>query len=479
MQQKAVIIGAGFAGLCMAIKLKEAGIHDFLILEKGDRVGGTWYFNRYPGAACDVPSCAYSYSFEPNPHWSRHFAAQPEIEAYIHHCVEKYQLAEHIRCGQGVTEAKWGGSGWEVATSNGDLFKADFVISAVGQLNAPAMPDIKGIETFAGSSFHSARWQSDVDLNGKRVAVIGAAASAVQLIPEVAKQAAHLRVFQRTPNYLIPRFDRPYLGVEHWLFKHVPIVQKLYRWVVFNQGELLFFPAMRRSKWAQRIMGRLAAWQLKRQVSNPELREKLTPHYEIGCKRVLMCDDYYPALTRPNVSLETSPIEAVNADGVVTAQGTFACDAIIYATGFKATEFLQGFEVLGRDGLSLHSKWVGTTPAYRSVCIAGFPNFFTLYGPNSNLGSNSIIAMIESQVGYVMQCISAVERGQRHTVEVSEQAESNYQAWLKEGLSGTVWLQDCPSWYKNAEGSLNNNWPWSVRAFQRHMTVVDWSDFSS
>lgn len=479
MRQKVIIIGAGFAGLCMAIKLKEAGIHNFVVLEKGDQVGGTWYFNRYPGAACDVPSCAYSYSFEPNPQWSRHFAAQPEIEAYIHHCVEKYQLADHVRCQQAVTEAKWHDGSWVVSTAHGDEFEADFVVSAVGQLNAPSMPDIDGIDTFTGNSFHSARWPSDIDLSGKRVAVIGAAASAVQLIPEVAKQAAHLRVFQRTPNYLIPRFDRPYLKVEKWLFKHVPMVQKLYRWLVFNQGEWLFFPAMRRSKWAQRIMAWLANWQLKRQVSDLELRELLTPRYEIGCKRVLMCDDYYPALMRPNVSLETAAITAVNADGVVTTQGHFECDTIVYATGFKATEFLQGFDVFGRDGLSLHEKWAGITPAYRSVCIAGFPNFFTLYGPNSNLGSNSIIAMIEAQVGYVMQCVTAVERGEKRVVEVSTQAEATYQTWLVDSLAGTVWLQDCPSWYKNAEGGLNNNWPWSVRAFQRHMAVVDWADFSS
>lgn len=479
MQYKAIIIGAGFAGLCMAIKLKQAGIHEFVVLEKGIDVGGTWFFNRYPGAACDVPSCAYSYSFEPNPNWSRHYAQQPEIEAYIHHCVAKYDLADHIVCQQAVSEVRWSEGLWNVTTEDGQQRNAQFVMSAVGQLNSPSMPAIEGMDSFLGASFHSARWDQSVDLEGRRVAVIGAAASAVQLIPEVAKQAAHLAVFQRTPNYLIPRLDRQYLDLERWLFKYVPGVQKLYRWLIFNQGEKIIFPTMRRKRWSQKLMAKLARWQLNRQVSDPILKEKLTPQYEIGCKRILMCDDYYPALMRPNVSLETSPIKAITPAGVQTEAGEFACDAIIYATGFKAAEFLRGIEVFGREGQSLHQKWAHTTPAYRSVCIAGFPNFFTLYGPNSNLGSNSIIAMIEAQVGFIMQCVLAVEGGAKSTIEVTETAELRYQDWLKSSLAGTVWLQNCQSWYKNAQGGLNNNWPWSVREFQRHMAYVDWADFSS
>ena len=477
MQHDVVIVGAGFAGIGMAIKLLEAGIEDFIILEKAPAVGGTWFYNRYPGAACDVPSCVYSYSFEPNPHWTRHFVTQPEIEAYIHHCVAKYGLAKHIRCGVSVSSMCWDKDHWQVTTVAGEHYLARFAISAVGQLNHPSKPVIEGAETFKGHAFHSAEWDTKLDLNGKRVAVIGSAASAVQLVPEVAKQAAHLRVFQRTPNYLIPRLDRTYLGVERWLFKHVPAVLAFYRWVVFKQGEWLFFPAMRRAQWAQKLMHGLSMWQLRRQVADPALREKLTPRYEIGCKRVLLCDDYYPALMRPNVSLESHPIDAITGTGIRTEKAHFECDVIVYATGFKASDFLKGIEVIGRDGLRLHDKWSHSTPAYRSVCTAGFPNFFVLYGPNSNLGSNSIIAMIEAQVGYVVQCLLGVEGGVRQNIEVCAHAEEAYQQWLNDSLQGSVWLQDCPSWYKNAEGGLNNNWPWSVGEFQRLMAYVNWSDF--
>jgi len=478
MKYHSVIVGAGFAGICMAIKLKQAGNDDFVILEKASDIGGTWFFNRYPGAACDVPSCVYSFSFEPNPNWSRHYVTQPEIEAYLHHCVKKYQLTDHIRCNAQVDSMTWNGDSWEIITSIGEQFISTFALSAVGQLNQPSMPDINGIDAFAGASFHSARWDAETGLQGKRVAVVGSAASAVQLIPEVAKVASHLRVFQRTPNYLIPRLDRQYLAIENWLFNHVPMVLAFYRWVIFNQGEKLFFPAMRRAKWAQRIMEKLAKWQLNRQVSDIELRKKLTPHYEIGCKRVLMCDDYYPALMRPNVSLETSPIEAITPRGVMSGGEEYDCDIIIYATGFKASQFLMGLDVTGRDGIKLHDKWAGSTAAYRSVCVAGFPNFFMLYGPNSNLGSNSIIAMIEAQVGYIVEAMQGVDEGALGHIEVTEEAQANYQHWLKDSLSGTVWMQDCQSWYKGADGVINNNWPWSVGEFQRHMAHVKWADFS-
>lgn len=477
MRVTTVIIGAGFAGICMAIKLKQAGLDDFVILEKAPAVGGTWFFNRYPGAACDVPSCVYSFSFEPNPSWSRHFATQPEIEAYIHHCVDKYQLASHLRLGQSVSSVTWCEDEWSVVTEDGQQFISRFVVSAVGQLNQPSVPEIDGAAQFEGKAFHSARWDSGVSLQGKRVAVIGSAASAVQLVPEVAKQAAHLRVFQRTPNYLIPRWDRTYWGVERWLLTHMPGVLAFYRWVVFNQGERLFFPAMRRARWAQKVMAWLARWQLNRQVSDPSLRETLTPHYEIGCKRVLLCDDYYPALMRPNVSLDDSPITGIDQLGVVSEASAFACDVIIYATGFKTADFLQGIDVVGRDGLRLHDKWSEVALAYRSVCVSGFPNFFMLYGPNSNLGSNSIIAMIEAQVGFVMQCLLGVEGGARARIEVKEEVEQRYQQWLQDSLVGTVWMQDCPSWYKNTQGTINNNWPWSVREFERLMAFVDWSAF--
>ncbi len=478
MQHNVVIIGAGFAGICMAIKLLQAGMNNFVILEKANDVGGTWFANRYPGAACDVPSCAYSFSFEPNPHWSRHFATQPEIEAYIHRCVEKYQLSQYIRCNCAVVSATWCDGNWEITTETGETLTSQFVVSAVGQLNIPSVPAIAGAETFSGSAFHSARWDDSIDLTGKRVAVIGSAASAVQLVPEVAKMATHLKVYQRTPNYLVPRFDRPYLDIERWLFKHFPGVLSFYRWVVFNQGEQLFFPVIRRARWAQSLVGMLARWQLNRQISDPALREKLTPNYEIGCKRMLLCDDYYPALMRANVSLDTHPILSLTAEGVMTEEGQYDCDVIIYATGFSTSTFLQGLDIVGRDGKHLHDKWKVTTPTYRTVCVAGFPNFFTLYGPNSNLGSNSIIAMIEAQVGFVVQCLLGVEGGVRQQLEVEEDVVQRYQQWLQDSLAGTVWMQDCKSWYKNAEGGSNNNWPWSVREYQRHMSNVPWQDFA-
>lgn len=475
MEREVVIIGGGFAGICMAIKLREMGIENIAILEKGADVGGTWFYNRYPGAACDVPSMLYSFSFAPNPNWTRRFAAQPEIEGYIHWLVDKYHLRPLYCFNTSVKEARFKQGGWQVSTEQGDTLHCRFLISAVGQLNHPQLPDIKGIDSFNGESWHSARWRQDIDLTGKRVGVIGNAASAVQLIPEVAKIAAHVEVFQRTPNYLIPRMDRSFFAFERWLFKKVPVVMKWYRLFTFLLGEGIYYPVMRRKAWAKKFVTSLASWQLNHVVKDTALAKAMTPDFPIGCKRILMCDDYYPAMIRQNVNLNTATIESIDATGVKTVDGHVDCDYLIYATGFRSNDFLRGMNIYGRGGKSLQKRWDKGAFAYRSVCTADFPNFFMLYGPNSNLGSNSIIAMIEAQVGYIISLL----RSKKTLIEVKHEAESDYQVWLNKSLSETVWDHGCKNWYRNEYGRQPNNWPLSVMAFQRHMKEVNWFDFAN
>jgi len=473
MKHKVIIIGSGFAGICMAIKLKAAGIDDFVILEKGSQVGGTWFFNRYPGAACDIPSMLYSFSFAPNPNFTRRYAPQNEIEDYIHSLVAQFDLEKHIKFNTAMTAAQFNDGRWQVTTEQGDVFDTQFLISAVGQLNHPQWPNIEGIETFEGESWHSATWREDVDLTDKTVAVVGSAASAVQLIPEVAKVAKKVVVLQRTPNYLIPRMDRAFLGVERWLFKRVPLLMKWHRLFTFTLLERLIFPSVRKTEWSVKLMNKIARWQLTRQIKDPALLEKLTPDFPMGCKRILICDDYYPALTRDNVELETAAIKNVDANGVNTDNGHHRADVIVFATGFKATDMLRGMDIRGRNGESLHDHWQQGAFAYRSVCTSNFPNLFFLYGPNSNLGSNSILGMIEAQVGFIMTLI----KSGKPQVEVNAEAEQRHQTWLEDQLTQTIWHSGCNNWYRNEHGKQPLNWPLSAGAFKRHMKQVNWFDF--
>lgn len=474
------IIGAGMSGICMAIKLREAGITNFVILEKTAGVGGTWHENSYPGACCDVASQLYSFSFEPNPDWSRAFSPQAEIEAYFEHCVEKYQIRPHIQFDTEVASARYldKEGRWSVVTADGEEFNCRVLVSGLGQLNLPQVPDFGGRDAFTGAQFHSACWDHSVDLRGKRVAVIGNAASAIQFIPPVAEQAEQLTVYQRSANYIVPRNDHDYSETDKHRFRRFPRLQKLMRLGWYLRQELLLYGAMLSGSLRQRLLTKGALSNLEKEISDPALRAALTPDYPLGCKRILVSDDYYQAMARANVELVTSPITSIGEQGVLSADVVERpVDVIVYATGFRATEFLAPLEITGTDGVDLNTAWDEGAEALRGVALAGFPNFFMLYGPNTNLGHNSIIFMVEAQVRYIVQCIDKIMAHDLRALEANPGAQQRFNEQLQAGLQNTVWGGDCGSWYKNESGKIVNNWPWTASHFWVTMRQVDFTEF--
>jgi cation diffusion facilitator CzcD-associated flavoprotein CzcO len=411
-QIQIAILGAGVSGLCTAIQLKKAGIESFTVFEKSDAVGGTWHDNVYPGASCDVPSHLYSFSFEPNPEWSRAFSPQPEIQRYLHGCAEKYGVLPHIRFGTEIAGASFDErrAKWRIRTTAGEEIEADAIVAGLGQLNRPHFPDIPGIDAFEGTSFHSARWNQAWDASGQEVAVIGNGASAIQFIPEIAKTAAKVTIYQRSANWVIPRNDRRFDAKTIAFFRRHPSVLRALRAFIWSMLEIRFF-AFLRDSWFSRRMTKLATGYLDEVVKDPALRAKLLPDYAIGCKRILISDDYYQALVRPNVEVVTDAITRIERDGVTTADGrTRRADALIHATGFETTTFLAPLAIEGRGGAKLDVAWRDGAEAYLGITVPGFPNLFLLYGPNTNLGHNSIIFMIECQVGYVVRCLRELSR---------------------------------------------------------------------
>ncbi|MDT7516197.1 flavin-containing monooxygenase [Rhodoferax mekongensis] len=457
----AILIGTGFAGVGMAVALRQAGIHDFLILEKSHDVGGVWRDNSYPGAACDVPSHLYSFSFEPNPDWSRVFSPQPEIYAYLQRCAAKYQLAQHTRYGSEVAEARYDEqqSLWRVVLTDGSSFRSRLLISATGQLSRPAYPKIKGMETFQGPTFHSAHWDHDYALSGKRVAVVGTGASALQFVPAIADKVAKLTVFQRSPAYIMPRPDRAYAGWEKALFRAIPGAMKLHRASIYLRYESRALAFTRFKGLMQWAVGRPFRALIKRQVPDAALRSKLMPDYPIGCKRILLSSEYLAAMSKPNVHLETCGIKQISSNAIETVDGTeHAVDAIIYGTGFAATEFLSPMRITGRGGVDLNQAWQGGARAYLGMTVPGFPNFFMLYGPNTNLGHNSIVYMIESQIRHVIRCLKAMQNTGADTMEVDTSRYTSFNAAVQQRLLSTVW-NGCKSWYVDANGHNSTNWP--------------------
>ncbi len=458
---KVAILGAGFAGLCMGLRLKAQGESSFLILEKADRVGGTWRENVYPGAGCDIPSHLYSYSFAPNPDWPEVYSAQPDILAYIEGVVEQHDLAGHIRFGAEVAGATWDEAAghWSISLADGASLTAEAFVTAWGQLNRPKLPPIEGREGFTGPAFHSAHWDASVDLAGKRVAVIGNGASAIQFVPEVAKVAGQLTLFQRSPNWIVPRMNRPYTDEEKAQFRVRPELMEKVRSDIFHMAEDRLIAKRNGTAPVEEVPIPLA--HLHAQVADPELRAKLTPDYEVGCKRVLISNDFYPALTRPNVELVVDAIARMTPQGVVDATGRLhEVDVVIYATGFETQSFAGETAISGQGGVTLAQAWASGPEAYLGITVAGFPNLFMLYGPNTNLGHNSIIYMIEAQVGYVLQALA-----QDRPLSVSPQAQSAYNDKIQAELAHTPWAGTCTSWYKTPEGKILNNWPGSAQAY--------------
>jgi len=481
------ILGAGAAGLCVAIRLLERGITNFTMYEKSGGVGGTWRDNSYPGAACDVPSHLYSFSFAPKTDWSRKFAEQPEILSYFESLVDRFSLRPHLRFHTAVTAATWDDDRalWRLATRSerdGEvtvgIVEAEIVVSGLGQLNRPNIPDIPGLDSFEGTVFHSARWDHDHDLRGERVAVVGIGASAIQFVPQVATVARQLTLFQRSVNYVAPKPDRAFRSWEHWLLDHVTPLQKLYRESIYWRFEARFM-LMRRGSRTGAMLQKKFADQLAPLVQPGLPREALIPEYTPGCRRILIANDWYPTLLRSNTSVVTDGIEQINAMGLVTTTGQQVdVDTIIFGTGFHATEFLSPLQIHGREGLDLDEVWKEGARAHLGVAVAGFPNLFILYGPNTNLGHNSILFMIEQQVGYILQLVDELMAPGVRSVEVTDDAMARFDEEILAATAKTVWAEDCASWYKNDAGRVTNNWPDFTVRYRRRMRHPDRSDFA-
>ena len=476
---RVLIIGAGFAGVGLAIQLQKRSIDDFLVLEKAASVGGTWRDNHYPGAACDVPSHLYSYSFEPKTDWSRKFAPQAEIVAYIQHCVDKHQLAGKIRCNTEVASAEFEqASGlWRVIGKDGEHYLAQGLVSACGQLNQPAYPRIPGLESFAGEAFHSARWNHAYDLAGKRVAVIGTGASAIQFVPEIVPKVQHLTLFQRSAAYVISKPDRAYKRWELALLRRWPWLQQIDRGLKYVQHEVralafIHFPVLMKL-FQFSFQRHLAA-----AIADPERQRQLQPDYPLGCKRILISNNYFPALAQGNVEIVNQAIQSITPHGVVTADGReHPVDALIYGTGFAATDFLAPMQIKGLDGVELNQAWRDGAEAYKGISVNGFPNLFLLYGPNTNLGHNSILYMLESQFAYVLNCLDALQQQGLRYMDVKPQVQQRFNQHLQQVIRHSIWEQGCTSWYKNAAGKNTNNWPgftFTYRQQTRHLELADY-----
>lgn len=463
------IVGSGFAGLCLGIRLKQAGIDNFVILEKDPVFGGTWRVNTYPGAACDVPSHLYSFSFAQNANWSRTFPTQPELLAYTEQLVVDHGLLPHIRLNAGLLGAEFEESQglWRVRTGQGE-FTAKVLVSATGALSRPALPAVNGLAQFEGKLFHSAQWDHGYDLAGKRVAVIGTGASAIQFIPEIVKKVAQLDVYQRTAPWILPRPDRPVSAAERWLLGKLKPLQWLYRGINYLQYEMRLI-AFAKAPSLMKLIQRQALRHIAAQIpDNAELRRKLTPDYTMGCKRILIMNSYYPALTRPNVALYTDGIAQVRTHSILTRGGEErAVDAIILGTGFDVEHSLGSIEVRGRNGRLLSQSAEGGLEAYKGTALPGFPNFFMIAGPNTGLGHNSMIYMIESNVNYLMAAIRAIREQGLHSVEVRPEVTRDYNLVIQQRLAGTVWNSGCKSWYLAASGKNNTLWPGFTFEYRR------------
>ncbi len=466
------IVGAGFSGIGAAIRLLQRGTHEFVVLERSEDVGGVWRENRYPGCACDVESPLYSFSFAPNPGWTRMFSPQPEILEYLRRVTDEFGVRPYVRLGCLVEEASWDDDArrWQLQTSQGPL-TADIVISGMGALTGPSVPAFRGIEKFQGKAFHSAEWphtqgRPEQLVRGQRVAVVGTGASAIQIVPNIQPEVARLSLFQRTPAWVIPRRDRAFGKLEQRMFEALPFTQQLLRMGLYcrHEASLVGF----RNPAVMRIIERLALRYLDSQIADPKLRAQLRPNFRFGCKRVLLSDDYYPALTKPNVELVGAGIRELVPDGIIDNEGRLhELDTIIWATGFEVTDPPFAKYVRGRDGQSLAELWRGSPQAYLGTMVAGFPNMFLMTGPNTGLGHTSMLLMIEAQLELMLGALAEFERG-AVTIEPDAATQARYVAELERGGRGTVWTAGgCASWYLDRTGRNSTLWPWSTYRFMR------------
>ena len=473
---KVLVVGSGFAGLGMAIKLQENGQTDFLVVEKGGDVGGTWRVNDYPGAACDVPSQLYSFSFAPNKHWKHSFSHQPEIQAYMQRTAQEAGVLDRFCFDTSLDEAVWDDSAqvWRITTSAGDI-TADVLVSGAGGLSEPKLPEIDGIESFEGEIFHSARWNHDYDLTGKRVAVIGTGASAIQIIPQIAETVGHLDVYQRTAPWVMPRHDREYPKVEKAALRFVPGLQKLYRSTIF-WGRESYVPAFTWKPAIAAPVQKVAQANINKAISDPDLRAKVTPDFRIGCKRILISNTYYPALAQANVEVVTDPIDRVTPTGIVTADGTeHPIDALIVATGFQITDQPIARHITGRDDRTLSAAWKETgMVAYKGTTIDGFPNFFQIVGPNTGLGHTSMVVIIEAQIAYIIGALQTMDERRIAVLEPLRDKVREWSAEMQRRMQPTVWhTGGCASWYLDEHGNNTTLWPRATFTFRRLLAQFD------
>lgn len=472
------IIGSGFGALAVAIELGKAGHSDLRLWERSNDLGGVWRDNTYPGAGCDVPSPLYSFSFEPNPNWSRRYALQEEIHTYIRGIADKYGISPHVQYGREVVAATYDESAatWTARFSDGEEQTVDILISAVGQLSRPRLPAIKGIDTFAGDSFHSAQWNHDIDLAGKRIAVIGAGASAIQFVPHLADSAAELLVFQRSANYIMPKPDQPYRSIHKALYHRLPFTQQIERggiWSIMEQ----FARGLDDESKVGRINKAIAMHHLRKQVKDPALRRTLTPDYPIGCKRILFSNTYYPALAEGHVGVVTAAIESITPAGVRTADGDeHEVDVIIYGTGFDSQDFLASIDITGAGGQKLAKQWSKGAHAYLGMYVPNFPNLFVCYGPNTNLGGGSIIYMLEAQARHMRQVIDRMRTGGFHSVAITKTADKAYDEEIQRLLEHSAWAH-CDNWYRHASGRITSNWPGATLPFAKRTKTLEPSAF--
>ncbi|KZX60464.1 monooxygenase [Halioglobus sp. HI00S01] len=471
------IIGAGMTGILAAIKLREAGIDDIVVLEKADELGGTWRENTYPGVACDVPSHMYTYSFRGNPEWSHRFARGAEIHTYFKQVAQEYGIDEQIRFGEALERCHHVDGQWQLHTSKGAELTVDFVVAATGILHHPAYPDIEGLDRYQGEMWHTARWNHDVDLAGKRVGIIGTGSTACQVIGNIAERCGQLTIFQRTPQWIVDVPDQQYTEKDKAGLRgrqdKLSALSRRYAMALRNT----FSKAVTGKKIPLALMSWAAKRNLRKSVRDPELRAKLTPDYPVGCKRLIINSTFYEAVQRDNVLLETAGIERIEEGGVVTADGQLhEVDVLILATGFSPFNFMRPMDLRGRDGVSIDQVWERKVQAYRSVCLPGFPNFFLMLGPNTPIGNYSVIAMSEVQTNYVLKLIDQWRAGKLDQVEATEEAKQRFNDYLREGMGNTVWVGGCQSWYLDADGDPAM-WPYSWKQWVKELEEPDLDDF--
>jgi cation diffusion facilitator CzcD-associated flavoprotein CzcO len=468
------VVGGGFGGVGAITMLHRAGYHDVTVFERGERIGGVWHHNTYPGAACDVPSHLYEFSFAPNPRWSRRFAPQAEIQAYLEDVARRHGVLARIRTSTEVQDARWDAerATWVLQTSAGP-HEADVLLTACGQLSVPTVPAIPGLDSFDGPAFHTARWRHDVDLAGRRVAVVGTGCSAIQVVPAIQPIVEHIDVYQRSPGWTVPKMDYAYSERAQRLFERFPVLQRLDRATIFSVMELGAM-AMTGRRWLLPPFRAVARRQITKAIADPELRAKVTPADEIGCKRLMLTDEWYPTLTRPNVELVADRVAEVTATGVRTEDGTERpADVLVLATGFKSHGFVAPMQIAGADGRTLADAWAQVPRAYLGMSVPGFPNLFLLYGPNTNGGTGSVIYTIEAGMGHVIAALDELARTDARAIEVRAEAADAFDRELRAALAGTVWHSGCTNWYVDENGNDPNQWPWLWSTYRRRTASIE------